>query len=184
MQDDVSDATRWAIARGFADPQRICIFGSSYGGYAALMGPIREPGLYRCAAAFAAPTNLETMFKWGSIRSTNWGKKYLNHVLGTDKVELAARSPARHADQIGVPVLLAHGYLDGRVDVRHAHQMKSELSKRKQPVEYIEYSATGHGLMLDRHRQDFYTRLLRFLDANIGKTGTALTAAPATTAAN
>lgn len=169
MQDDVTDATRWAIAEGITDPGRICIFGSSYGGYSALMGPIREPGLYQCAAAFAAPTNLETMFKWGSIRSSDLGKRYLNRALGTDKVELAARSPARHAAEIGVPVLLAHGYRDARVDVRHPHQMKSELSKRKQPVEYIEYSNTGHALMLDRHQQDFYARLLRFLDAHIGQ---------------
>lgn len=169
MQDDVTDATRWAIAEGIADPGRICIFGSSYGGYAALMGPIREPGLYKCVAAFAAPTNLETSFKWGSIRSTNLGKKYLNRALGTDKVELAARSPAKHAAEIGVPVLLAHGYRDARVDVRHAHEMKSQLSKRKQKVEYIEYSNTGHGLMLDRHRKDFYARLLRFLDTHIGQ---------------
>ena len=172
MQDDVTDATRWAIAEGVADPGRICIFGSSYGGYAALMAPIREPGLYQCAAAFAAPTNLETMFKWGSIRSTDLGKRYLNRALGTDKVELAARSPARHAAEIGVPVLLAHGYRDARVDVRHAHDMKSQLSKRKQTVEYVEYSNTGHGLMLERHQLDFYARLLRFLDAHIGQSRT------------
>jgi len=64
---------------------------------------------------------------------------------------------------------MAHGYRDARVDVRHAHEMKSQLSTRKQKVEYVEYSNTGHGLMLDRHRQDFYARLLRFLDTHIGQ---------------
>jgi dipeptidyl aminopeptidase/acylaminoacyl peptidase len=97
----------------------------------------------------------------------------LKRVLGTDKAELAARSPARHAEQIGVPVLLAHGYRDARVDVRHAHDMRAQLAKRTQPVEYVEYSDTGHGLMLERHRFDFYARLLRFLDANIGQPRTA-----------
>jgi dipeptidyl aminopeptidase/acylaminoacyl peptidase len=168
MQDDLSDATRWAISQGVADPGRICIYGASYGGYAALMGPIREPGLYRCAASFAGPTNLETMFKWGSIRNGKLGKRYLDRALGTDKAELAARSPARHAAEIGVPVLLAHGYRDARVDVRHAHDMKSQLSKRNQPVEYVEYPETGHGLAIEKHRLDFYARLLRFLDRNIG----------------
>ncbi len=171
MQDDVTDATRWAIAQGVADPDRICIYGASYGGYAALMGPIREPGLYKCAAAYAAPTDLSLMFRWGSIRRDDLGKRYLERVLGNDKIELAANSPAKLADRIGVPVLLAHGYRDSRVDIRHAHAMKSALARNKRLADYAEYSETGHFLMLDRHRLDFYARLLRLLDSNIGKPG-------------
>jgi dipeptidyl aminopeptidase/acylaminoacyl peptidase len=178
MQDDVTDATKWAIAEGVADPNRICIYGASYGGYAALMGPIREPGLYRCAAGLSGVFDLSKMYKWGSIRRSDLGMRYLKRVLGEDQAELAANSPAKLADKLGVPVLLAHGYLDARVDVKHAQLMARELGKRKHPVEYQEYSATGHALRLRRHQLDFYTRLLRFLDANIGK-GAATTAAAA-----
>lgn len=168
MQDDVTDATRWAIAQGIADPKRVCIYGASYGAYAALMGPIREPGLYQCAVGLSGVFDLAKMYKWGSIRRSDFGKLYLKRVLGEDQAELAANSPAHLADKIGVPVLLAHGARDARVDVKHAKLMASELAKRRQPVELIEYSATGHSLMLERHKLDFYTRLVMFLDKYIG----------------
>ncbi|MCX7041598.1 MAG: prolyl oligopeptidase family serine peptidase [Gammaproteobacteria bacterium] len=168
MQDDVTDATRWAIAQGIADAKRICIYGASYGAYAALMGPIREPGLYQCAVGLSGVFDLAKMYKWGSIRRSDFGQLYLKRVLGEDQAELAANSPALLADRIGVPVLLAHGARDARVDVKHAKLMASELAKRKQPVELIEYSATGHSLMLERHQLDFYTRLVMFLDKYIG----------------
>ena len=168
MQDDVSDATRWAIAQGIADSKRICIYGASYGGYAALMGPIREPGLYQCAIGLSGVFDLAKMYKWGSIRRSDYGQQYLKRVLGEDAAELAANSPAKLADRIGVPVLLAHGVLDARVDIKHAQLMRRELGKRKQPVEYVEYSSTGHSIRLERHELDFYARLLEFLGRYIG----------------
>ena len=168
MQDDVTDATRWAIAQGIADAKRICIYGASYGGYSAMMGPIREPGLYQCAIGRSGAFDLAKLYKWGSIRRSELGLKYLKYVLGEDPVELAANSPAQHADKIGLPVLLAHGTLDARVDIKHAKLMARELAKRKQSVELIEYSSTGHSVVLDRHRLDLYTRLLAFLDQHLG----------------
>lgn len=168
MQDDVTDATRWALAQPGIDARRVCIYGVSYGAYAALMGTIREPDLYRCAAARSGPFDLAKLYRWGSIHRTETGKEYLHRVLGDDPAELSANSPVNLADRIHVPVLLAHGVLDARVDVRHAELMKKQLARRKQPVELIEYSATGHYLALPSHRADFYTRLLAFLDQYIG----------------
>lgn len=167
MQDDVTDATRWAIGEGIADPARICIFGGSYGGYAALMGVIREPALYRCAVGSAGVYDLGKLYKWGSLHRSDLGKRYLEEVLGTDAKELEANSPAMLADRIQVPVLLAHGRLDARVDIKHARLMKKMMSKRDKQVELIEYPYEGHGLALDEHRQDFYARLLDFLATNL-----------------
>lgn len=112
MQDDLSDATRHVADAGIADADRICIYGASHGGYAALMGAIREPDLYRCAASYAAPTDLSKLYKWGSIRRTDLGKRYLERVIGKDEADLAARSPVDLAISIKVPVLVAHGRLD------------------------------------------------------------------------
>jgi len=168
MQDDISDATRWAIAQGIADPARICIFGASYGGYAAMMGPIREPGLYRCAVGLSGVYDLGKMYRWGDIRRSDYGQVYLKRVLGEDQAELAANSPALHADKIGVPVLLAHGVLDGRVDIKHAQAMEKALRKGGKSVELIKYSATGHSITVPKHRLDFYAHLLAFLDKHIG----------------
>ena len=164
MQDDVTDATRWAIDQGIADRERICIYGASYGGYAALMGAVREPELYRCAAGYAAPYNLAKMYKWGSIRRSDLGLNYLERVLGKDKEDLAVRSPSRQAGSIKIPVLLAHGRLDARVAVQHSREMVKALRKTGVDVDLVEYPYEGHGLAIDKDRIDFYTRLLAFLD--------------------
>lgn len=166
MQDDLTDATRWAIAQGIADPGKVCLYGMSYGGYAALMGAVREPALYRCVAGYAAPYDLAKMYKWGSIRRSDLGLNYLERVLGKDKPELAARSPAQQAAAIKVPVLLAHGRLDARVDVQHSRALAKAMRKAGTRVEVIEYPSEGHWLAIDADREDFYTRLLAFLKDN------------------
>lgn len=163
MQDDVTDATRWAIEQGHAAADRICIYGASYGGYAALMGAVREPTLYRCAAGFAAPYDLAKMYKWGSIRRSDLGLNYLERVLGKDKDDLAARSPAKQAPAIHIPVLLAHGQLDPWVDIQHSRAMVRALRKDDTDVEFVDYQYEGHGLAIQEDQVDFYTRLLAFL---------------------
>lgn len=163
MQDDVTDATRWAIAQGIAAADRICIYGASYGGYAALMGAVREPGLYRCAAGYAAPYDLAKMYKWGSIRRSDLGLNYLERVLGKDKAELAAYSPSQQAASIRVPVLIAHGTLDARVAVEHSHAMVKALRWNGIDADVIEYPYEGHGLAIEQDEVDFYGRLLDFL---------------------
>ena len=176
MQDDLTDATRWAIAQGIADPNRICIFGMSYGGYAALMGPIHDPGLYRCVAAYAAPSDLTRMSKWGSNWRDDLTKQWMLKMIG-ESDKLAPVSPNLNADKINVPVLLAHGFLDGRVDLKHAQAMHRQLGKNHVPVDYVEYDLTGHNLSIPEHREDFYARLLRLLDQNIGTGAASPTAA-------
>jgi dipeptidyl aminopeptidase/acylaminoacyl peptidase len=163
MQDDVTDATRWAIAQGHAAQDRICIYGSSYGGYAALMATVREPALYRCAAGYAAPYDLAKMYKWGSIRRSDLGMNYLERVLGKDQADLTERSPSKQASAIHVPVLLAHGRLDARVAVEHSRAMVKALRKNGADVELVEYPYEGHGLAIEQDEVDFYTRLLGFL---------------------
>src|SRR5207342_3874377 len=81
MQDDVTDATRWAIAQGLADPQRICIYGASYGGYASLMGVAREPGLYRCAAGYVGVYDLPRMLS-NEENPTESGKAWARQWVG------------------------------------------------------------------------------------------------------
>lgn len=168
MQDDVTDATKWAIAQGIADPNRVCIYGVSYGAYAALMGPIREPGLYKCVATYAGVSDLTKMTRWNSRdRRSDLSKEWWAKYIG-EGADLEPISPALHADQIKVPVLIAHGYRDAYAGVRHAQAMRKQLEKNGVRVDYIEYPDTGHYLVIPRHREDFYVRLLRLLDTTIG----------------
>jgi dipeptidyl aminopeptidase/acylaminoacyl peptidase len=163
MQDDVTDATKWAIEQGIADAKRICLYGASYGGYAALMGGVREPGLYRCVAGYAAPYDLAKMYKWGSIRRSDLGLEYLARVIGKDEKVLAERSPSTQAASIKVPVFIAHGRIDGRVDVAHSRRMEKALRKAGVDVTFQEYLKAGHGLQIEADELDFYARLLAFV---------------------
>jgi len=163
MQDDITDATKWAIAQGIAAPDRVCLYGWSYGGYAALMGGVREPDLYRCVVGGAGPYDHAKMYKWGSIRRTDLGLEYLEKVIGKDQKVLAERSPVKNAASIEAPVFIVHGRLDGRVDAAHAKRMVKALREAGVEVEFQEYVHAGHGLNLAADETDFYTRLLAFL---------------------
>ncbi len=181
MQDDVTDATRWAIAEGIADPKRICIYGASYGAYAALMGAVREPSLYACAAGYVGVYDLPAMLKTGDIQRRGSGDTYLRDWLGSGPA-LAAASPNRMADRIRVPVLLAAGGRDERAPIEHSKLMERALTSAGKQVETLYYPNEGHGFYKPEHRIEFYTRLLAFLKNSLGGKGAATTPAKATAA--
>jgi dipeptidyl aminopeptidase/acylaminoacyl peptidase len=172
MQDDVTDATRWAITQGIADPQRICIFGGSYGAYAALMGVVREPALYQCAVGYVGVYDLPRKLS-NAETPTDSGKASNRQWVG-EAAQLVDRSPVNLAAQIKVPVFLAAGGQDKIAPIEHSERMEKALRAAGVPVETLYYRTEGHGFYVDEHRQAFYTQLLAFLGRNIG--------APATTA--
>jgi dipeptidyl aminopeptidase/acylaminoacyl peptidase len=167
MQDDVTDATKWAIGQGIADPQRICIYGASYGAFAALMGVAKEPALYKCAAGYVGVYDLpqlhgEETSKHGSIAT------WANEWIGNDKQVLAANSPTRRAGSIKVPVFLAAGREDETAPVEHTERMERSLKAAGVQVEASYYSGEGHGFYKPENRKDFYTKLLAFLANSLG----------------
>lgn len=167
MQDDLTDATRWAIEQKVTTPDRICIFGASYGGYAALMGAAREPGLYRCAIGYAGVYDLELMHSAGDIPDSRSGRAYLELVLGDDLAQLRSRSPVHLAAAIQAPVLLIHGTADWRVDLEHAKRMKKALEDHGKPFEYLALAGEGHGAYDEDTRRQVYERVLAFLDRHL-----------------
>jgi dipeptidyl aminopeptidase/acylaminoacyl peptidase len=166
MQDDVTDATRWAVEQGVADPQRLCIYGGSYGAYAALMGAVREPTLYRCAAGTVGVYDMEAMYREGDVPETRMGKQFLLEILG--KTDLKKISPNHLAEQIQVPVFLAAGAEDVRAPPVHTERMRDALKRAGREVEAHIYPGEGHGFFTDAARRDYFTRLLAFFDRNIG----------------
>jgi len=167
MQDDITDATRWAVEKQYATPDRICIYGASYGGYAALMGAVREPTLYRCAIGYAGVYDLELMWSSGDIPVFRGGRDYLKRALGDDRETLRARSPVNNAEKIQIPVLLIHGKEDGRADFDHAKRMKSALEKAGKRFDWMALSREGHGVYDEETRVEVYERILKFLDAHL-----------------
>lgn len=177
MQDDVTDATRWAIGSGVADKARVCIYGGSYGGYAALMGVAKEPALYRCAVGYAGVYDLDLMYGQGDLRRFVKGENYLKMTLGTQN--LADASPVHMANQIKVPVFLVAGGEDQRVPVIHTKNMESALKKAGVPVQTLIYPNEGHGFYDRAHVAEFDRQLLEFLNKNIGDASTQAPAAAA-----
>lgn len=165
MQDDLTDATRWAIAQGVADKDRICIFGASYGGYASLMGVAKEPALYKCAVGQVGVYDLGRFKSEDSLRSDNL-RRYHEEVMNDG--ELSPLSPNHIADRIKVPVFLTSGHEDARVPIEHSEMMETALKKAGVPVETLYFKTEGHGIYKLEHRREFYAKLLMFLQKNIG----------------
>lgn len=168
MQDDIADGVRWVVEQGVADADRICIYGASFGGYSALMGPIREPGLYRCAIGYAGVYSLAGMLRWGDLRESDFGRAYLADVLPETDAERAAQSPAERAAEVRVPVMLVHGGSDERAPIQHYSAMVDALADAGNPVRVkMVENREGHGFQEPANVNRFYTRLLQFLDENL-----------------
>jgi dipeptidyl aminopeptidase/acylaminoacyl peptidase len=171
MQADLADATRWAIEQGMADPKRIAIMGASYGGYAALMGLVRDPGLFRVGVAWVGVTDLDLMYGayWSDFSSDV--KRYgLPKLLGdrvNDAAELRENSPITHAGKITQPLLLAYGERDRRVPIEHGSRLRRALPDSNKNVEWITYSKEGHGWRELATQIDFWSRTAAFLDKHL-----------------
>ena len=169
MQDDLTDATRWAVKEGIAASNRICIYGSSYGGYAALMGAVKEPDLYRCAIGDIGVYDMPMMFGRGDVQWSDSGQNYLKDMLG--EKDLITNSPSRNASKIRASVLLLAGAEDDRSPKQHTEAMFNALKAAGKPVEMKIYDREGHGNFLIENKIDHANRVLEFLDKNIGKQG-------------
>jgi dipeptidyl aminopeptidase/acylaminoacyl peptidase len=169
IQNDIIDATQWAIDQGYADKDRICIYGGSFGGYSSLMAPIRAPGLFQCAVGYVGVYDMDMMFTKGDIPRRTSGQRYLRRTLGTDKAELRATSPTAQAEKVGIPVLLVAGARDERAVPEQTEAMRDALVKAgNPPVETIIQSGEMHGFYKEENNLALYTKMLDFFAKHIG----------------
>lgn len=168
MQDDITDGTRWAIEQGIAHPDRICISGASYGGFAVLSGITREPDLYRCGFAFVGVYDLDLIRRTGNIPRSAQGREFLRQAVGTDDADLRARSPINSVDRIKAELFVAHGAADKQADASHYHALVRALEAADIPHEQMLVPREGHGFYLVENRVALYTRALALFDRTIG----------------
>ncbi|QOY94157.1 S9 family peptidase [Massilia sp. UMI-21] len=175
MQDDIADGVRWAVDKGIADGARVCIAGASYGGYATLMGLVKDPDLYKCGINWVGVTDINLMYNGGWSFTNDTPDEYkaygMPEMVGDpvkDAAQLKATSPIEQAARITQPVLLAYGGVDRRVPINHGTLFRNALMKTNQDVEWVEYPEEGHGFSLEKNNIDFWSRVERFLDRNIG----------------
>lgn len=173
MQDDVTDATHWAIKQKLADPQRIAIAGASYGGYATMMGLVKEPNLYRAGINWVGVTDINLMYDvgWSDFDGSDWSRYGMPRLVGDqvkDAKQLEETSPLKQAARITKPVLMAYGGEDYRVPLPHGTKMRDALrAAGKVEVEWVVYPEEGHGWMLEANNVDFWTRVEKFLAKNL-----------------
>ena len=168
MIDDIALATQWVTAQGVANRDRVCIYGSSYGAYAALMSVIRYPDLYQCAIGYAGVYDLTIMDRKGDIPFLPDGNAYLKHVLGTDTAKLKRNSPAKRADEIKVPVYIVHGGEDWRAPIQHARKLRKAMEAAGVTYQWMVEEDEGHGFYQKDHRLALYSELLKFLEKHLG----------------
>jgi dipeptidyl aminopeptidase/acylaminoacyl peptidase len=167
MNDDITAGARWLISQGIADPARLCIVGWSYGGYAALVGVIKQPQLYRCAVSIAGVSDLSQLAR---DASRFYGDKdALLESTGSDTAELKAESPLLHADRIRVPVLLVHGENDTTVLAGQSREMAKALAASYVPHELLLIPEGEHSLLRPDMRLALYQKLETFLGQNLHK---------------
>ena len=169
MQDDVTDGTQWLIDKGIADPDRIAIYGASYGGYATLQGIVKEPELYAAAVDYVGVSNLFTFMQ----TIPPYWELYLQmfyEMVGdpqADSLMMAQNSPALNADKIQTPLFVAQGANDPRVKKAESDQMVEALKERGIIVEYMVKDNEGHGFYNQENRFDFYRAMEKFLGENL-----------------
>ena len=169
MQDDITDGVNWLIEKGIADENRIAIYGASYGGYATLMGIVKDPDLYAAAVDYVGVSNLFTFMK----TIPPYWEPYLDmmyEMVGhpeKDSAYMAANSPVMQADKIETPLFIAQGANDPRVNKAESDQMVEALKERGITVEYMVKENEGHGFYNEENRFDFYREMEKFLGENL-----------------
>jgi dipeptidyl aminopeptidase/acylaminoacyl peptidase len=174
MQNDLTDGVKWAIAQGLADAQRVVISGASYGGYATMAGLTFTPELYCAGINYVGVTNLTT--QWGKYKGTDTELRQVHRLFGDmDKSADSRRaydtSPSNFADRIRVPVLMAYGRNDPRVNIDQGYDMESALKKAGKPYEMIIERDEGHGFRKEELSIAFYTKVDEFLKKNVPRKG-------------
>ena len=169
MQDDITDGVKWLIDEGIADPNRIAIYGASYGGYATLAGLAFTPDLYACGVDYVGVSNIFTLLE---TLPPYWelGRQMMYEMIGNPETErdlLEAASPIFHVDSIRVPLFVAQGANDPRVKQSESDQIVEALKARGVEVPYMLKEDEGHGFYNEENQFDFYREMEKFLNKHI-----------------
>jgi dipeptidyl aminopeptidase/acylaminoacyl peptidase len=171
MQDDLTDGVNWAIAQGIADPDRVAIYGASYGGYAALIGAMLTPDLYCCAVNYVGASDLEITFKRRGEDEFRYGDdfSYQHEWVGPTRAYRDETSPLNLVDRIQVPTLHVYGGEDPRVKINHWTRLEPLLRRYGKDYETIVENRQGHGFRDLDASISFYSALEKFLAKNLAK---------------
>ena len=172
MHDDLVDAVEWAVREGVTTPDKIAIYGGSYGGYATLVGLAFTPDRFACGVDIVGPSNLRTLLDSIPPYWKSFFEEFARRI-GDPRTEegrklLAERSPLSRVDAIKRPLLIAQGANDPRVKQAESDQIVSAMKSKGIPVTYVLYSDEGHGFARPQNRNSFYAISEGFLAQCLG----------------
>jgi dipeptidyl aminopeptidase/acylaminoacyl peptidase len=173
MHDDLIDAVRWAIDQKIAIPNKIAIYGGSYGGYATLVGMSFTPETFACGVDIVGPSSLVSLIEsfpeyWKPFLEGTWYRRVGNPAKPEDREFLLSRSPITRVEKISRPLLIAQGANDPRVTQKESDQLVAAMEARKIPVTYVVYNDEGHGFARPENRVSFYAISEGFLSRCLG----------------
>ena len=172
MHDDLIDAKLWAVTEGFADPDKVTVFGGSYGGYAALASVTFTPKEFACAVDVVGPSNVRTLLAtippyWKPMKSM-FATRVGDIDNPADAELIQAASPLFLADRIERPLLIGQGANDPRVKQAESEQIVEAIAKSGGAVTYVLYPDEGHGFARPENSIDFNGRAEKFLAEHLG----------------
>ena len=168
MQDDVTDSVKWAVEQGYADPNNVCIYGASYGGYAVMAGITKTPDLYKCAVNYVGVTDMGLLFSKMPKVWEIWEEQQKIEIgdYDNDKEYLDAVSPINLVDRIETPLYIVHGVRDWRVPIEHAQRLRRELEKNGKEEGkdfwWLVKTDEGHGFFKEANKIELYSELEEF----------------------
>ena len=173
MHTDLVDGVQWAVDQGIADPERVGIYGGSYGGYATLVGLTLTPEVFACGLDYVGPSSLVTLINsfpayWRPFLEGTFYRHVGNPENLDDIEHMQARSPLNFVDQIEDPLLIVQGANDPRVTQRESDQMAIALRDRGVPVQYLLAENEGHGFANADNRMALYRSMETFFGECLG----------------
>jgi dipeptidyl aminopeptidase/acylaminoacyl peptidase len=183
MHDDLIDAVKWAVDNGITTPDKVAIYGGSYGGYATLVGMTFTPTTFACGVDIVGPSNLVTLIQsfpeyWKPFMEGSWYRRVGNPEKPGDRERLLAASPITRMDRIQRPLLIAQGANDPRVTRKESDTIVRAMVEKKIPVTYVVYDDEGHGFARPENRISFYAISEAFLSKCLGGRAEPMTSFP------
>ncbi|MBO1254730.1 S9 family peptidase [Alteromonas sp. 5E99-2] len=167
MIQDILEGTQAAAKQFPLNIEKSCVYGASYGGYAAMMSVVRAPELFKCVIGYVGIYDLNYTFSESDTAEAYGGLAYLKRVLGEDQAVIDEFSPVNHASEIKAKAMIIHGKKDARVPVINATAMVKKLTEANNPPKYLNFSNSGHGVYGEEERKELYTALIEFLNENL-----------------
>lgn len=169
IMNDIIDGTNYVIQQGWADKERICIYGGSFGGYASLMAPVQAPGMFKCAFGYVGLYDAQIQLTKSDTAQSEGGKRYLLRAFGNTRAEQDAMSPINFVDKLKLPIYLAAGARDARCPPEHTEAMAKALEAAgNKPEGVIIQTGEEHGFYKEENNLRLYTEMLNFFGRHIG----------------